>query len=486
MSASCPVRAHAVRTPDAPALVEGDRAWTYAELDADVSAWAARLRARGVESGDRIAVLSRNRAELVSMFHATARVGAVWVPLNARLTAAELTPQLQRIRPRWIFAEEELSDRAPGVESMESARRPPAPEVDGATQAVEPRSVRAVLFTSGTAGSPKGAELTFESFEASARGSAANLGGGPDQRWLACLPLFHVGGLAMVHRCAAYGACLVLHRRFDAAEVARDLTAQRISHLSLVPTTLVWLLDAWDGRAPTSLRAILVGGAPLSVDLAARARSRGFPVMHTYGLTEACSQVTTERLAEADGRTAGPPLEGVRVRIRGELGEIQVRGPTVMRGYLDDPVSTAEAFDEGWLRTGDLGALDSAGRLTVAARRSDLILSGGENVYPAEVEAALASHPEVAEVAVVGVGDGRWDQVPVALCVPRDRSRALDARALEQWCRERLAGFKVPKRFVALAELAKSESGKLDRAWARTVAAGAAGACGAGPESTTV
>jgi O-succinylbenzoic acid--CoA ligase len=483
----CPVHVHALRAPDTPALIEGDRGWTYADLDSETRAWAARLRARGVEPGDRIGVLSRNRAELVPMFHAAARVGAAWVPLNARLTAAELSRQLERIRPKWMFAEAELADRAPGAESIESAGGTRTAEADEPPRvAADPATVRAVLFTSGTTGSSKGAELTFESFDASARGSAANIGGDSLQRWLACLPLFHIGGLAMVHRCAVYGACLVLHRRFDAAAVARDLARLRITHLSLVPTTLAWLLDACDGRAPGSLRAVLVGGAPMARELAARARAKGFPVLQTYGLTEACSQVTTERPADADGRTAGHPLEGVRVRISVDGGEIEVRGPTVMRGYLEDPEATAAALPDGWLRTGDIGSLDGAGRLTVLARGTDLILSGGENVYPAEVEAALASHPDVAEVAVVAVGDARWGQVPAALCVARDRARPLDVEALERWCRERLAGFKVPRRFVAVRELPKSESGKVDRAWARTVAAGAAGASGAGPESRTV
>jgi O-succinylbenzoic acid--CoA ligase len=476
----CPVHLHALRAPGAPALVDGDRQWTYADLDAETGAWAERLRSRGIEAGDRLAVLSWNRAELVPMFHAAGRLGAVWIPLNARLTAVEIARQLERIGPRAIFAEEALIDRAPGSERIEAVGREAAPASRVPAEiGVERRAVRAVLFTSGTAGAPKGAELTFGNFEASARGSAANLGGDSRQRWLGCLPLFHVGGLAMAHRCAAYGACLVLHAGFDASAVARDLARGRITHLSVVATALARLLDASDEDAPPSLRAVLVGGGPMARELAARARARGFRVLQTYGLTEACSQVCTEQPADADGRTAGPPLPGTEVRITldggnpaplGDAGEIEVSGPTVMRGYLGDPGATAAAFRGGWLRTGDWGFLDGAGRLTVLTRRTDLILSGGENVYPAEVEAAIGAHPDVAEVAVAGVGDAEWGQVPIALCVLREGRRAPDLGALERWCRQRLAGFKVPKRFVAVDHLPRTASGKVDRVRARALA----------------
>jgi o-succinylbenzoate---CoA ligase len=477
---TCPVHFHALRAPGAPALVHGDLHWTYAELDEQTGAWAERLRSRQVGPGDRLAVLSRNRAELVPMFHAAGRMGAVWVPLNARLTALEIARLVERLRPQAIFAEEELMDRAPGAEPLERIARAPAPLSQTPAEITADRtSVRAVLFTSGTAGIPKGAELTFGNFEASADVSARNLGGDSRQRWLGCLPLFHVGGLAMAHRCATYGACLVLHPAFDAAAVARDLARCGITHLSLVPTGLARLLDVFEGDAPTSLRAVLVGGGPMTPELASRARARGFPVLQTYGLTEACSQVSTERPSWADGHTAGHPLQGVRVRIAldgsdpaplGVAGEIEVSGPTVMRGYLDDPEGTAVAFRHGWLRTADWGVMDAAGRLIVLTRRTDLILSGGENVYPAEVEAAIGSHPEVAEVAVAGVRDAEWGQVAIALCVPRHGGRAPDFSALEVWCRQRLAGFKVPKRFVAVDQLPKTALGKVDRVRARTLA----------------
>jgi O-succinylbenzoic acid--CoA ligase len=219
---------------------------------------------------------------------------------------------------------------------------------------------------------------------------------------------------------------------------------------------------------------VLVGGGPVPPALVERARGVGVPVLLTYGLTEACSQVTTERPGEADGRTAGVPLPGLEVRIDGEEGAIAVRGPTLMRGYLDDDAATAAVLRGGWLHTGDIGRLDGRGRLTVLARRTDLILSGGENVYPAEVEAVLAAHPGVAEVAVVARPDARWGQVPVAVVVPRAAASLEDLRG---WARARLAGFKVPAAVVAVDALPRTAAGKVDRAAVQATVTAPSGPC---------
>ena len=334
----------------------------------------------------------------------------------------------------------------------------------------------AVLFTSGTTGQPKGARLPQRAFLASAAASRANLGATGEERWLCNLPLFHVGGLAMAVRCALDGSALVLHRRFDAEATARALSTEGVTHASLVARTLELTLDA--GATAGALRAVLLGGGPLPAELAARARARGLPVLQTYGLTEACSQVATERPGEADGTTAGPALPGLSVRVchpdgtlvqPGEGGEIQVQGPTLMAGYLDEPQATARALADGWLRTGDVGAQDGLGRLRVLARRTDLILSGGENVYPAEVEAVLASHPGVSEAVVVGRSDAAWGEVPVAAVVLRPGA---GAEGLVEWLRERLAGFKVPREVVAVQALPRTAAEKVDRAAVRRTLAG--------------
>jgi o-succinylbenzoate---CoA ligase len=463
---SCPVHSQALRGPHRLALLSESRRLSFAELDAEVAAWAGRLAARGVTPGTRVVVLAWNGVASVALLFAVRRLGATLVPLNARLTRAELAPLAARARPRLLLAEEALAARLPEAELLEAVEReraPPAPT----GQTLGLAEDWAVLFTSGTTGAPKGARLPQRAFLASAAASGANLAASAEDRWLCNLPLFHIGGLAMAVRCAVDGAALVLQRRFEAEATARAIAEGEVTHLSLVARTLALTLDA--GARAGALRAVLVGGGPLPTELAARARQSGWPVLQTYGLTEACSQVATERPEEADGRTAGPPLPGLALRVAGvdgvsapagECGEIHVQGPTLMAGYLDAPEASAQALQGGWLRTGDLGTLDSRGRLSVLARRLDLILSGGENVYPAEVEAVLALHPAVAEAAVVGRSDAAWGEVPVAAVVLRPGARS---EGLLEWARGRLASFKVPQEVVAVAALPRTAAEKVDR-----------------------
>jgi O-succinylbenzoic acid--CoA ligase len=279
----------------------------------------------------------------------------------------------------------------------------------------------------------------------------------------------------MLTRTAYDGGCLVLHERFDAGAVNRAIDEEGVSHASLVATTLERVLEARDGRrVPSSFRLALIGGGPVPVPLLERARAVGLLALQTYGLTEACSQVTTERPGDADGRTAGPPLPGLEVRILGEAGEprgpgqegdIEVRGPTVMAGYWQRPEATRESLrQDGWLRTKDVGVLDARGRLTVLSRRTDLIVRGGENLYPAEIEAVLANHPAVQEAAVVGVPDARWGEVPVAFVAARPGPERPAPEELEAWCRQWLAGFKVPARFTWVEALPRNAMGKVERA----------------------
>jgi O-succinylbenzoic acid--CoA ligase len=479
---SCPVKAQARRDPAGPALVAGDRRWSWADLDRDVAAAAGSLRVAGVGPGERVAVLAANHPATVVLLFALRRLGAALVPLNVRLAPAELRAQNDRVRPRVLLADAERMAVLPGAGPLEAWTGTGGVAVEGGP--ADPGADWALLFTSGTTGRPKAARLTVGAFEALARGSAENLGSRTSDRWLCNLPLFHVGGLGTAVRCAHDGATLVLHARFDAGSVVRAVRDDGITHLSLVARTLEQCLEA--GLEPGSLRGVLVGGGPVPAGLMERARARGIPVLLTYGLTEACSQVTTEGPGDADGTTAGAPLPGLEVRILdgglrplppGEEGTIAVRGRSLMRGYLDEEGATAEVLRDGWLLTGDVGRLDARGRLTVLARRTDLILSGGENVYPAEVEAVLADHPAVAEVAVVGRPDPRWGQVPVAVVVPR-RTAAPDALpGLRAWARSRLAAFKVPAEVLPATELPRTAAGKVDRAAVQAAVTAASGAC---------
>lgn len=400
----------AQRHGSAPALIFQGRTWTWADVDREVAAKAEALGPREV-----VVLQSWNAPELVWTFFACGRIGALFVPLNARLTPAE-------------------------VARLPIPTRKSAPEVI------------AGLFTSGTTGTPRLIELTRGNFEANAAANAQRLGGEASQRWLGTLPLFHIGGLAMLYRCAAYGASIALESAFDAQRACDALDHEGVTHASFVPTMLERILELRGARPFAGVRGVLIGGGPMTTATLKRARAAGLPVLQTYGLTEACSQVTTETLEEADGTTAGPPIPGLEVRVvepdASGVGEIEVKGPTVAYGLGP------------WLRTKDLGRLDERGRLTIFARRMDLILSGGENVYPAEVEAVLKEHPAIADVAVAPRADAEWGQVPVAVVALRS---GVDDAELSAWARERLAGFKVPRAWVRVDAVPRNATGKVDR-----------------------
>jgi O-succinylbenzoic acid--CoA ligase len=303
---------------------------------------------------------------------------------------------------------------------------------------------------------------------ASAEAWAALLSPRPGDRWLACLPLFHMAGLAIVVRAALWGSELEVLRRFDASAVAERI-ASGTSHLSLVPTQLAELLPAWGDRpVPASLRAILLGGAPVPEALLSHARELGLPVLTTYGMTETASGVA---VGGADPETVTDrmglrPLPGVRLRVvdagADGVGQVEVAGAMVFAGYLGEPATEARTPGGDRLRTGDLGRLGADGLLHIVDRRDDLIVSGGENVYPAEVETVLRAHPDVMDAAVVGQPDRRWGSVPVAAVVLAHGRRVRD-EDLARHCRERLAGYKVPVRFHRLDALPRGDGGKLLR-----------------------
>ena len=478
----------AAERADHPALVLQDGAThSYAELERDARGLAAGLARRGVGAGDRIGLLAQNGADFVRAVHAATCLGATLVMLSTRLGARELAPQLEDADPRLVLCDADLEGAARAA-LADPARAAPFEELDRALDpgpALAPpqgaRADRAILFTSGTSGRAKGVRLSHAALQASATASAERLGVREADRWLACMPLFHVGGLAIVVRSALYGTTIVVHERFDTERVARALAREDITIVSLVPTMLGRLLAVLP-EAPRGLRCALVGGGPTSPELLARARAGGWPVAPTYGLTEAASQVATA--APEDPAPGAPPLPGTELRIlsahgeplpAGAEGEIAVRGPQLMTGYLGLPEASVRALRGGWLHTGDIGRLDARGRLHVLDRRSDLVVTGGENVYPTEVEAVLGTHPLVRDAAVIGRSDGEWGQRVVALIVPAPGSRPEPA-VLAAHCRERLAGFKVPTRFELVASLPRTSGGKLRRAALREDAAPERGA----------
>lgn len=405
--------------PDRRAVETPTGSLTYAEL-------AAAAAAVELNAGERVAIALPAGLDFAVALHACLLSGAVAVPVDLRLGPRERAAVCDGV--------DRVIDLA--FRSSERRYRPGSAVHDLDAPAV-------VIYTSGTSGPPKPVVLTRGNLLWSALGSATAIGLDADERWLCALPVAHVGGLSILVRSAIYGTTAVVHERFDTDAIGAALMGGTITVVSLVPTTLVRLLDA-GLRDPPRLRCALIGGGPLPPALLDRALEAGVPVSQTYGLTEACSQVTTQR--PGDGvPDAGPPLFCTRVRI--VAGEIQVSGPTV-----------APAAGE-WLATGDAGVLVD-GRLRVTGRLSETIVSGGENIAPTEVEAVLEEHPAVAEAAVVGVADAAWGEAVRALVVLR---RAVGPDELRRHCRERLASYKVPKDFVFVDALPRTRSGKLAR-----------------------
>lgn len=472
--------------PDHPALVAGDREWSYAALDAEVTTLARRLAALGVREGDRVASLLHNGAAPALLVHAVLRLGATLVPLNVRLSAREVAWQLADARPVLLLVESRTAALAgaaradlPSPLVVDVAGLPEVAAADAPLRAAHDGShVLAIIYTSGTSGEPKGAMLTVANFRWSAEGSARNLGVRPDDRWLAVLPLFHVGGLSILLRAAIYGITAVVHEAFDAGAVNAAIDRSRITMISVVAVMLQRMLDArGDAPFPPALRCVLLGGGPAPRPLLERCAAAHVPVVQTYGLTETASQVATLAPGEALRRlgSAGRVLYPNELRIAtaagdeaapGAPGEIQVRGPVVMAGYAGRPEASARALEGGWLRTGDLGILDDEGYLYVLDRRDDLVITGGENVYPAEVEAVLLADPRVAECGVIGATDPEWGQRVVAVVRLHEGAApdAATAEALRDHCRARLARYKVPAEVRFVTEpLPRTASGKLRR-----------------------
>ena len=468
------VRRHAVARPLAVAVHAPDGILTYADLHARADAIAAGLAEREIGHGDRVAFIGRASAAGIALLVGIGRAGAAGVPIGTRLAAPEIDVALDESDPALLVVGTapagELEIPVVGIAELAAADRfRPRPTI-----AISADDVAVVVMTSGTTGRPKGAVLTHGQLGATAAAWSAALP--PATGWLLCLDLGHVAGLGVAWRAVGAGVPLFITDGFRPADVLEALSRpDGPSHVSLVPIQLAALLDEAAGATvPAGVRAVPLGGAPIPAALVERALATGWPVVPTYGLTEAASGVTALPTREAGvaPASAGWPLPGVEVRIAGAgtdgIGEIEVRSAAVFAGYLRRPFDTAAAFTaDGYLRTGDLGRLDAAGRLFVADRRDDLLISGGENVYPAEVEAVLAAHPGVADAAVAGRRDARWGHVPVAAIVHRPGHDPSDAE-LSAFCRERLAAFKVPVGFVRVAELPRTAGGKLRRAevWA--------------------
>jgi O-succinylbenzoic acid--CoA ligase len=423
--------------PDRSAVIADGLELTYAELEREATSAARRLAARGARRGATVALCLDPGLEYVVLLHALMKLGCVAYPVNTRLSEREIDAEIAGAEPALTVA------RGSDL-TLTEADMPLLGEHD-----LDELHCR--ILTSGTSGEPRPIGLTYGNHLWSAVGSAFNLGVEPTDRWLCCLPLFHVSGLSIVTRSVIYGTTAVIHDGFDVDRIGASLEGDGVTVISVVATQLVRLLEAGIDLLP--LRAVLVGGGPVPEEVLEEGLARGATVVQTYGLTETASQVTT--LSPTDARrklgSAGRPLLTTHLRISG--GEILVQGPTVAPGCADEV---------GWLHTGDLGRIDEDGFLYVTGRLGDVIVTGGESVLPTEVEEALLRHPDVADAAAVGRADSEWQEAVTAVVVLRDDAE-VTADDLRRHCQTELAGFKVPKRIEFATELPRTASGKLIR-----------------------
>lgn len=478
---------HADERPAAIALSFQGRDTSYHALADQVSALAGLLSAEGIERGQRVAYLGKNSDRYFVLLYALASFGAVLVPLNWRLANEEWQFLLNDAGVVRLYADEEFVGRAQDLAASCSLLAPtliPEP-VSGdimPAPAILPHDIVVQIYSSGTTGRPKGVMLTHRNLLAlRAPGYAAGLAWFPREKdcSLLLLPVAHIAGTAYAFFGIYGGGRIVIEREFDAGIALERMESQRVTHMLLAPAALQLVIEhadcAW--RNLSSFQYLTYGASPISqtlMDRAFEALSCGFIQM--YGMTEAAGGVVAltpddhRSGTQARLRSAGRAMPGVEIAIGGrdgahagvdEIGEILVRSAAVMAGYWRQPDVTADTIDaNGWLRSGDIGRTDEEGYVFVLDRAKDMIISGGENVYPAEVENALADHPSVGDVAVFGIISERWGEVPAAAIVLRP-GYALDPKSLQIWCADKLARFKIPKQYVALEALPRNAGNKV-------------------------
>lgn len=490
----------AAATGARPAVRDEARALSYAELDARAARCAGWLRTRGVGPGDRVAILMSNRSPFLEAVFAAARLGAIALPLNTRSAPPELRELLDDAEPAVLLHDVELEVLA--ARACTGAAKPPerlaaggAPDpyeaalaaselVRGVTP-VSPEDPMILMYTSGTTGVPKGALLPHRKTLFNSLNAQLFFDLSGRDRVLVVVPLFHSFGLQILSIPALYaGASLVLQRHFDAAALWDAVEAERVTYFGGVPTMFGELertFDARPGRNLPALRFAFTAGAAIPVERIHAFHERGILLKQGFGQTETsilCCLDAADALRKAG--SVGRPVFHAELRVvdreaieghpggwrdvtPGETGEIVVRGPITMTGYWRRPEATAEVLRaDGWLRTGDLATIDAEGYVTLVGRARDLFISGGENVYPAQVEQCYAAHPTIREIAVVGEPDPRWGEVGCAYVVLA-AGAALDPDGLRAWGRERLASFKVPRRWVAVAALPRTVTGKVQK-----------------------
>nr|WP_034679124.1 o-succinylbenzoate--CoA ligase [Priestia megaterium] len=445
---------------------------TFQELKEQSQMCAKKLATWGVKEGSHVAVLSTNKQAMITAIHAISYLKAVVVLLNTRLTNEELTYQIKDADASFLIYADELKVKAVQIPCLNKAV---FEEIDNyhehadivLTTEIQLNTPFSIMYTSGTTGSPKGVIHTYGNHWWSAIGSALNLGIHSDDKWLAALPIFHVSGLSILIRSVVYGMSVYLLEKFDKTSVQKAIMHEGVTIVSVVTVMLQQLLEELGtDRYPTSLRCVLLGGGPAPRPLLEQAKEMNVPVFQSFGMTETASQIVTLSAGDALQKvgSAGKPLFPAQLMIKDPdhsgVGEICVKGPMVTSGYYKKREATNKAIQGGWLATGDLGYLDDEGFLYVVERRHDLIISGGENIYPSEIESALAGHPAIKEVGVTGISDTKWGEVPIAFIVTKYR---LTLQEIMSYLDEHVASYKQPKEVYEVDALPRNASNKLVR-----------------------
>ncbi|MEU5043964.1 class I adenylate-forming enzyme family protein [Streptomyces griseorubiginosus] len=484
--ASLPDR-RAAHDPDGAAVSDGRQSLSNTQLLDRVRAAARQLRDLGIGPGDVVALKLTNRIEFVLLLFAAWRIGATITPVNPSMTDVEVDRQVRDSGARLLVVEDReapVTDGtavvAVGALDKEGASSDHAPHVD-------PSALALLIYTSGTTGTPKGVMLDHANIDAMTEMGRLSLDIGPADRCLLILPLFHVNGIvvSVLTPLLAGASVVIAGGRFDPHSFFDLVERERPTFFSAVPTIYGMLAALPDDVRPdtSSLRFGVCGAAPASAELLNRFEARyGFPLVEGYGLSEGtCGSTVNPVAGPRRAGTVGLPFPGQEIRIvdaegsevgPGTDGEVLVKGPNVMRGYLGRPEETAQVIVDGWLHTGDVGHLDAEGYLTLVGRSKDMIIRGGENIYPKEIEDVLTSAPSVLEAAVIGVPDEKWGEVVVAYIQPRP-GMTVDLTALRELCARSLTGFKRPTDFFVVEAIAKNAVGKIDKASLRAAHAAA-------------
>lgn len=459
-------------TPDRMALSFEGEQWTFRQLKEEAVEIARKLRKNGLMEGERISLLGPSTPDMVFIIHGCLLAGLEIVMLNSKLSTREIAWQLDDCKASTVIVADEFLSRVEDLKTNVltfSTLKSSGQQDLSITAMWDPSRTMTIMYTSGTTGHPKGVRQTVGNHTSSALSSVLNLGLNEADIWLCTMPLFHISGFSILARSVIYGMGVRLYEKFDTLAVTDEVRNGTVTRISVVATGLQRLLDELeksDTIAHASLRTVLAGGGPVPDEYLRRAEKYNLPVLQTYGMTETSSQTATLSSEDAlrKSGSAGKPLFFNQIKIReeekpGDLGEVLIAGPHVTPGYIGY-AADKNPLENGWLPTGDIGYIDEDGYLFIVDRRSDLIISGGENIYPAEIENVLLSCPNVLEAGVCGQDHPEWGSVPIAFIV---KDGEISESELETYCREHLAGYKVPKAFHFVEQLPRNASNKLLR-----------------------